>query len=189
MDTSLILLPPGQRSCPICRYSFASHFSLISSSFSICEFSCIFLSSCSCPLSFKSRHKKYDNLFQPSPPFFVCLSVSLCPCLVSLKWQYYCLTGQFYQFYWNCFDRRPDWLRTSPVEGVEGLHRHNCETNLVVILHELCLLLWHFINTTDYHLAQSILLIGYADNVGSGDGWIDRGFPSLIIGLEVLPLR
>ena len=76
MDTSLILLPPGQRSCPICRYSFASHFSLISSSFSICEFFCIFLSSCSCPLSFKSRHKKYDNLFQPSPPL-LCLSVCL----------------------------------------------------------------------------------------------------------------
>ena len=37
---------------------------------------------------------------------------------------------------------------SSLVEGDEGLHLPNCQTNLVIALHTLSLLLWHFINTT-----------------------------------------
>ena len=36
-------------------------------------------------------------------------------------------------------------------EGDEGSHLHNCQTNLVIVFHELFLLYYHFINTTAYN--------------------------------------
>ena len=41
---------------------------------------------------------------------------------------------------------------SSLVEGDDGSYLPNCQTNLVIALHALSLLFWHFINTTAYHL-------------------------------------
>ena len=38
--------------------------------------------------------------------------------------------------------------------GDEGSNLLNCQTTLVIVLHALSLLFWHFINTTAYHLGR-----------------------------------
>ena len=43
---------------------------------------------------------------------------------------------------------------SSLVEGGEGLHLPNCQTNLVIALYTLSLLFCKFINTTAYHLGR-----------------------------------
>ena len=50
---------------------------------------------------------------------------------------------------------------SSSEEGDEGGHWPNCQTNLVLVHHELSLLFCHFINTTAYHhmpLAEALLV-------------------------------
>ena len=42
----------------------------------------------------------------------------------------------------------------SLVEGGEGLYLHNCQTNLVIALYTLSLLLCNLIITTAYHLGR-----------------------------------
>ena len=37
---------------------------------------------------------------------------------------------------------------SSIVEGGECLHRPNCQASLDIVLHEMSLLFWHFINAT-----------------------------------------
>ena len=41
---------------------------------------------------------------------------------------------------------------SSKVEGDEGFHLLNCQTNLAIVLHALSHLFWHFVKTTAYHL-------------------------------------
>ena len=43
---------------------------------------------------------------------------------------------------------------SSSEEGDEGGHWPNCQTNLVLVHHELSLLFCHFINTTAYHFGR-----------------------------------
>ena len=44
---------------------------------------------------------------------------------------------------------------SSLVEGDEGSFLPNCQANLVIALHALSILFWHFINTTAYHLGRN----------------------------------
>ena len=43
---------------------------------------------------------------------------------------------------------------SSIVEGGECLHRPNCQASLDIVLHEMSLLFWHFINATASVLGQ-----------------------------------
>ena len=50
---------------------------------------------------------------------------------------------------------KPHYLDGSTTDKVdEGLYLPSCQPNLVIGLHALSLLLWHFINTTAYHLGR-----------------------------------
>ena len=42
----------------------------------------------------------------------------------------------------------------SLIEEDEGLHQPNCQTNLVIVLLSLSLLVWYLINITAYHLGR-----------------------------------
>ena len=42
-------------------------------------------------------------------------------------------------------------------EGDEGSYLPNCQTNMVIDLHELYLLFWHFISTTALLLTQDFI--------------------------------
>ena len=44
--------------------------------------------------------------------------------------------------------------RAFKLTGDEGLSLHNFKINLVIALHALSLLFWHFLNTTAYHLGR-----------------------------------
>ena len=46
-------------------------------------------------------------------------------------------------------------MQSSLVEGKEGFYHLYCQTSLVIVLHKLFLLFWHFKNATAYNLGQN----------------------------------